>query len=195
MNKKEYTCKKCNFKGTEEYFRTPHKKGKDRHDYYDYCKECHCEASRINRYKNLYNITVDEYEKILSFQNNKCAICGRPAKSNQNRLAVDHDHKTGLIRGLLCWSCNKAIGCFKDNQHLIWASFLYLFAPPAPGALGEKRYGIVGRIGRKAKYRVLGGPEREEDQYRIDPNKLKGYLEYWSKKQNEVGELDSKEKK
>lgn len=169
---KKYTCKKCGMVGISSEFRTPHKKGKDKHDYYDYCKKCHVESARATRYKNLYNITTEEYDALLAFQKGKCFICKRPAKSGQNRLAVDHCHGTGLIRGLLCWTCNQAIGKFKDSQYLLWSAFIYLFAPPAVFVLKGKRYGVVGRISKKAKNRKMGGKELEVGQYRLDPSAL-----------------------
>lgn len=49
-------------------------------------------------------LTVTEYDSLLKKQNGVCAICGKPPK--KTRLAVDHDHKTGRVRGLLCFFCN-----------------------------------------------------------------------------------------
>ena len=49
----------------------------------------------------------DEYEWMLAEQGGVCAICGSPPKSR--RLHVDHDHKTGAVRGLLCFRCNRAL--------------------------------------------------------------------------------------
>lgn len=58
-------------------------------------------------------MTHEEAEKareVLSVkQNGKCAICGKDEKEFKNRLAVDHNHKTGLVRGLLCYRCNKFV--------------------------------------------------------------------------------------
>jgi hypothetical protein len=62
-----------------------------------------------------YGITVEKYDELLIKQNSVCAICGNPetAKSrtgNIRLLSVDHDHTTGAVRGLLCVSCNTAVG-------------------------------------------------------------------------------------
>ena len=69
-----------------------------------------------------YNITIEEYNKILENQSDSCAICKCNKKDNikysENKvrdLAVDHCHVTGKVRGLLCYSCNLAIGMLKDN--------------------------------------------------------------------------------
>lgn len=54
-----------------------------------------------------YNITVDEYNEMFTAQMGLCAICGLPSSK---RLCVDHDHKTGHIRNLLCRVCNNTVG-------------------------------------------------------------------------------------
>lgn len=50
-----------------------------------------------------------EREKISILQNGKCGVCGKDEKEFKMRLAVDHNHKTGLVRGLLCYRCNKFV--------------------------------------------------------------------------------------
>src|SRR5438046_1388392 len=54
-----------------------------------------------------YGMTIETYERLLRFQGGLCAICRRPPK--RRRLAVDHNHKTGAIRGLLCFACNHRV--------------------------------------------------------------------------------------
>lgn len=56
--------------------------------------------------KRKYGITLEQYEELLAKQNHSCAVCERPASDFPTSLAVDHDHKTGRIRGLLCTHCN-----------------------------------------------------------------------------------------
>jgi hypothetical protein len=74
----------------------------------------------------------EKYEEILKYQNNVCAICGKKesAKSSKGNkikeLAVDHSHKTGIIRGLLCMSCNRGLGCFYDDTSLLEKAIKYL---------------------------------------------------------------------
>ena len=63
-----------------------------------------------------YKITMDDFEKMLESQNRVCKICGMDGKSKDNRrqhLCVDHCHKTGKVRGLLCMKCNTALGAFE----------------------------------------------------------------------------------
>lgn len=69
------------------------------------------------------NFTVSDYNKLLELQSHKCAICNKKTKK---RLAVDHDHKTGKIRGLLCTSCNHALGLLGDSYENISKFLNYL---------------------------------------------------------------------
>lgn len=77
-------------------------------------------------YMNLYGITHGEYLKMLFIQNEVCRICKEECPSGRN-LAVDHDHKTGEIRGLLCGRCNRGLGYFKDDPLLLREAAWYLF--------------------------------------------------------------------
>jgi len=63
--------------------------------------------------KHKYGLTADAYLDLLDRQHHKCAICGKPQTSIKRRLAVDHDHKTGKVRGLLCFRCNTALGAYE----------------------------------------------------------------------------------
>lgn len=81
-------------------------------------------TGRDLRLKRAYGISLATYDKILASQNNTCAICG--ATPNGRRLAVDHDHRTGKIRGLLCVGCNRGIGYFKDSPKLLLLASRYL---------------------------------------------------------------------
>jgi hypothetical protein len=73
--------------------------------------------------KKHFGITIQDYEKMSKAQDNKCGICNREESFGRKgvtyRLAVDHCHKTGKIRGLLCNSCNKAIGSLRDDPEII----------------------------------------------------------------------------
>jgi len=102
-----------------------------------------------------YRLTEEEYESILKHQGGVCAGCGEPPR--KTRLAVDHDHKTGRIRGLLCWLCNRAIGILLDRSATATRLGAYLAAPTAPAALGKETYGLIGKAKRK-KNMVYGPP-------------------------------------
>lgn len=71
------------------------------------CRDCDNEQNRTSKYKRLFGITIEEYDRMLSEQDGLCAICRKPPINR--RLAVDHDHDTGLVRGLLCPPCNRAL--------------------------------------------------------------------------------------
>jgi hypothetical protein len=69
-------------------------------------------------------ITVQEYYALKEKQNGKCAICG--LAFGRRRLAIDHDHATGRVRGLLCVLCNSGIGHFRDDKTRLLAAIEYL---------------------------------------------------------------------
>jgi hypothetical protein len=71
-------------------------------------------------------LTKEEYEDLLFFQDGKCAICEKPEAVLARRLALDHNHKTGQIRGLLCSSCNPGLGYFHDDIELLHKAAAYL---------------------------------------------------------------------
>lgn len=73
-----------------------------------------------------FGITVEQYEAMLVQQNGICAICKKPPSGRFKRLAVDHCHKTGIIRGLLHRSCNRAIGLLLDSSELMDSASAYL---------------------------------------------------------------------
>lgn len=78
------------------------------------------ENRRIKNYKR-YNLTIEDYDAMFSKQNGKCAICFE----NEN-LVIDHDHATGLVRGLLCQRCNKGLGMFKDSPERMKSAIIYI---------------------------------------------------------------------
>jgi hypothetical protein len=70
-------------------------------------------------YKRKYGITLEDYNRMFEEQGGRCAICGTHQCATGRALAVDHDHKTGKVRGLLCQACNTAIGKLNDDPELI----------------------------------------------------------------------------
>lgn len=69
-----------------------------------------------------HGLTPTEYDAMLDRQGGVCAICRRP----MDRICIDHDHRTGRVRGLLCHNCNVALGHFRDSPGLLYASIAYL---------------------------------------------------------------------
>lgn len=103
-----------------------------------WCRECTKEyrakkadhiktVSRNRRLKREFNITPDGYDNILKRQNGKCAICGNGnGDLKREGLFIDHNHDTGVVRGLLCGKCNVGIGHFQDNPKLLKRAIEYL---------------------------------------------------------------------
>jgi hypothetical protein len=120
------TCNVCKeIKLVEEFYKERHRKlGRD----YT-CKICRAKKAtaipkKIVRKRNLqygYNITTEKYMTMLQEQNNVCAICKQPETVIDRRnnilkaLCIDHSHKTGKIRKLLCQRCNTALGLLQEN--------------------------------------------------------------------------------
>lgn len=138
-------CNKCNkIKELKHFSRK--KSQKDGYNYW--CKECCKENASLwqlnnvdksktrqsvwakknpdkvknTKLKDRYGITLEQYNRMLLQQQDQCKICGM----NEKRLFVDHDHVTGKVRGLLCFSCNTALGHFKDSVTFIESALNYL---------------------------------------------------------------------
>lgn len=92
---------------------------------------CHDCVSHINRLAR-FGLTPDQYLEMLEAQGGVCAICSRPERVVDPRngrikaLAVDHNHETGDIRGLLCQNCNKGIGNLGDSVETLLSAAAYL---------------------------------------------------------------------
>ncbi len=99
---------------------------RSRDGYQSYCKSC---ATKRHR-KWKYGIPDEEYQRRLEMQHGLCAICGR-IESQRIRgrpadLVVDHDHKTGQIRQLLCQACNRLLGAVQDDPQRLRVAADYL---------------------------------------------------------------------
>lgn len=74
-----------------------------------------------------YGLTQIQYDSIFLGQNGLCAICNKPPDGERwKKLCIDHDHSTGQVRGLLCSTCNTALGKFQDSQELLQKAIDYL---------------------------------------------------------------------
>lgn len=81
------------------------------------------------RYKKHYGITIEEYEAMVVAQNGKCAICesdNHRSRKGVGSWPVDHNHKTGKVRGLLCYKCNSGVGQFDDDPEMLIKAAAYL---------------------------------------------------------------------
>lgn len=89
----------------------------------------HNETSRLyqaNSKFGKYGITEDDYNDMFVSQNGKCGICGKHQTEIKAALHIDHNHKTGRVRGLLCSSCNFGIGHLQDDIKILRCAILYL---------------------------------------------------------------------
>lgn len=98
---------------------------------------------RVERDRLFYNLLPGERAKMRAFQGDRDPISGDPLRDNAH---MDHDHKTGLIRGLLNPLTNKFL---IDDIAILEASIAYLKNPPAPLALGLPVYGLLGKAMKK----------------------------------------------
>ena len=123
--------------GENFYWKEPQVAADKRADRAAYMRDWSRKAREANPdyHKNLflkrhYGISISQYNIMLAAQAGCCAICGKP-EVNEIRgravaLAVDHDHKTGTIRALLCSGCNTALGLFQDSADLLGKAAAYL---------------------------------------------------------------------
>lgn len=115
-------CKVCDG-GRREYqirYRKAHPEAHKK-----YLKQRNGYKRRIQEIKYRFNLSEEDYLNLLLKQNNKCAICFKECISGR-ALAVDHCHKTGKVRGLLCTKCNQGIGQFDENLENFYSAIKYL---------------------------------------------------------------------
>ncbi len=133
-----YICKMCKNSYVKEYNK---KNPQVRKDIYKRHKEKYPFANKERRKKYYkknkdgkildyslrkeYGISLEKYSEIALRQNNVCAICKEP-EVRKRRLSVDHCHKTGKVRGLLCDRCNNGIARFDDNVEVLKRAIKYL---------------------------------------------------------------------
>lgn len=110
------------------------------------------EAKRRARAEHLmrkFGMTIEQYDAMLEAQGGGCFICGRPPREDIS-LHIDHDHSTGMVRGLLCFRCNNAIADFNEDPTVLRKAIRYL-SVHAPGAQEEiqlARWRALSLVGR-----------------------------------------------
>jgi hypothetical protein len=112
-------CKECR----AAYNREHYQKNKERYKESARLRRLRVDV-RDDKLKQMYGISGVDYEIMLKKQGGVCAICKR--SPNKKRLAVDHCHKTNMVRGLLCLICNVAVGLLKDDPALLESALEYL---------------------------------------------------------------------
>ena len=138
-------CKRCGRLKALSSFSNDKSRKDNKHPY---CKDCHstywkekragkAEVKEIARKANRKfvcsrrGLTLEQYKSLLTYQSGVCAICEEGCFQS---LAIDHNHKTGVVRGLLCMKCNTGLGKFKTIQQLKKA-IAYLEETNARGCL------------------------------------------------------------
>lgn len=99
-------------------------RARNKDKYNAYMRQKNKEAYPEARFQR-YGVTKEWYEKTLEEQNHSCAICKKPNQSTKRSLAVDHEHSSGKIRGIVCYNCNRALHAF-DNVDLYALIMEYL---------------------------------------------------------------------
>ena len=87
-------------------------------------RETHKNEKRELHLKHDFGLSLEDYSRVFTSQGGVCAICG--SSPNGMALAVDHNHETGEVRGLLCSNCNVAIGLMKDDPGLLQKAIDYV---------------------------------------------------------------------
>lgn len=121
---KQKVCKFCNVTKSTSEFKQFKKKGK----MYSrpFCNDCRSAVYFGQDLWKHYRIRYADYKKLYDSQEGKCACCGQHEDQFKNGLHVDHDHKTGQIRGLLCTQCNPGIGYFQESIERLQQAIKYL---------------------------------------------------------------------
>lgn len=113
-------CRRCDIEKLEEDFPLRNL-GAGGHKRLNHCKSC----VQIQQICSKFGITEKEYHQLFKAHEYRCAICRQPCSSGR-QLAIDHDHETGEIRGLLCGVCNRSLGGFQDDPELLKKDIDYL---------------------------------------------------------------------
>ena len=125
-------CSKCLLNRQEKFFKSERA---------NVCLPCQRKgrqkSSRALRVSKTYGLTQEEHDALLAAQGGVCAICKGGRSYN---LDVDHDHMTGMVRGLLCRRCNRQLlTAARSSIEMLHNAALYLQRPPALDIIGERK--------------------------------------------------------
>jgi len=98
-------------------------------------------ATRKRHLKNYYRMTEAQFNELWAQQDGKCGVCSvemLPKGRHGHSVAIDHNHETGAVRGLLCRGCNNGIGCLQDSPEILKAAAQYLSERGHYGSLFTK---------------------------------------------------------
>jgi hypothetical protein len=83
-----------------------------------------------NIMRKQYGISTQQFEELLEFQGSGCAICAKPIENIRRRMNIDHDHKSDIVRGILCTGCNTGLGHLGDDIEGLKRALYYLENTP-----------------------------------------------------------------
>jgi len=128
LNGTERVCQRCSMSLPIDEFHVRSKTKTGKQLYASYCKTCAYQTKEKDYAHKTkckkYGLTPEQYAQMLEQQEGSCAICGEAPTGK--RLAIDHCHTTGEVRGLLCSTCNTGLGSFKDSTDLLHSAVKYL---------------------------------------------------------------------
>lgn len=120
--KKSNCCKKCWKEAINSWRNKDRVKNKEKYNARNRSwRKRNPDKVKTQFLKDLYGITLKEYNQRIIKQNGKCLICHKKSK-----LHIDHNHKTNKIRGLLCERCNPGLGFFNDDVNILKSAINYL---------------------------------------------------------------------
>ena len=124
-SKEHYLAHKAEYAAKSKAWReaNPERSKENRRNNYLLNKKANIEYATWYSLKRKFNLSKEEYLSKLSEQENVCAICGKTCTKS---LAVDHNHETKKVRGLLCNNCNRGIGHLKEDKQILLNAIAYL---------------------------------------------------------------------
>jgi len=108
----------------KEYDKAYRTKNKDKYkerytEYYKRYRDEHKAKSEAYRVQREYGLSLEQVDELVLKQNHKCAICGKLLK--ETKRCIDHDHRTGKVRGILCIRCNTGLWSLEDEEYKVKA--------------------------------------------------------------------------
>ena len=125
VNGRNRRCKECrNARNREHVARNRERRAETMTRWRRDNPERYLAAQRACKLRS-YGLTAEAYDQLFAAQDGRCAICGDAERDGWD-LAVDHDHASGCVRGLLCRKCNVGIGLLRDDARVVSAAAAYL---------------------------------------------------------------------
>lgn len=118
-------CRDCQISKplTSEFFQKKHCSRNGKHYFYNRCKACHNPIDRNIHYKRSYGITYEDKLNLIQQQGGVCYICKSPFKSPK-LSHVDHDHRTGKVRAIVCVDCNRTLGVVEGVDLTVFTNYI-----------------------------------------------------------------------